>query len=127
MLSSHKTDEFRIVHDLLIRCSVLPTDDATPKAEDRQRSLGEYFRIKFRSSQTRSMNKPLESTIEAQPVVFGVPLQTSMLYANVALSLINDEGQSYIYGYIPIVVASTGAFLKKGKCEPSFMKETPTR
>lgn len=97
---------------------MLPTDDATLKAEDRQKSLGAYFRSKFRSSQMRPMKKLLESTTEAQPGVFGVPLRTSIPYANVAVSLFNDEGQSYIYGYIPIVVAKTGAFLKeKGKCE----------
>jgi hypothetical protein len=107
---------------------VLPTDDVTPKAEDRQKSLGEYFRIKFRSSQMRSMNKRLESTTEAQPGVFGVPLPTSMLYANVAISLFNDEGEKYVYGYIPILVGKTGVFLKeKGECEPYFMKLTLIR
>jgi len=43
-------------------------------------------------------------------------LHTSIRYANVAISLFNDEGQSYIYGYVPIVVAKCGVFLKeKGK------------
>jgi hypothetical protein len=52
----------------------------------------------------------------ATPGIFGVPLQTSIRYANVAISLFNDEGQSYIYGYVPIVVAKCGVFLKdKGK------------
>lgn len=45
--------------------------------------------------------------------IFGVPLQTSIRYANVAISLFNDEGQSYIYGYVPIVVAKCGVFLKE--------------
>ena len=48
--------------------------------------------------------------------IFGVPLHQSIRYANVAISLFNDEGQSYIYGYVPIVVAKCGVFLKeKGK------------
>lgn len=48
--------------------------------------------------------------------IFGVPLQTSIRYANVAISLFNDDGQNYIYGYVPIVVAKCGVFLKeKGK------------
>jgi hypothetical protein len=48
--------------------------------------------------------------------IFGVPLQTSIRYANVAISLLDAEGNSYIYGYIPIVVAKCGVFLKeKGK------------
>ena len=50
------------------------------------------------------------------PGIFGVPLQESVRYANVAISLFNDEGKSYIYGYVPIVVAKCGVFLKdKGK------------
>lgn len=47
-----------------------------------------------------------------------MPLQQSIRYANVAISLFNDEGQSYIYGYVPIVVAKCGVYLKeKGKIE----------
>ncbi len=45
--------------------------------------------------------------------IFGVPLQDSIRYANVAISLINDDGESYIYGYVPIVVAKCGVFLKE--------------
>jgi hypothetical protein len=47
------------------------------------------------------------------PGIFGIPLHTSIRYANVAISLFNDEGQSYIYGYVPIVVAKCGVFLKE--------------
>lgn len=42
-----------------------------------------------------------------------MPLQASIRYANVAISLFNDEGQSYIYGYVPIVVAKCGVYLKE--------------
>jgi len=50
--------------------------------------------------------------------IFGVPLQQSIRYANVAISLFNDDGQSYIYGYVPIVVAKCGVYLKeKGEAE----------
>ncbi|KAI9701370.1 MAG: hypothetical protein M1820_006461 [Bogoriella megaspora] len=45
--------------------------------------------------------------------IFGVPLQTSIRYANVAISLYNDDGKSYIYGYVPIVVAKCGVYLKE--------------
>ncbi|XTI87510.1 RhoGAP-domain-containing protein [Cenococcum geophilum] len=47
------------------------------------------------------------------PGIFGVPLATSITYANVAISLFNDGGESYIYGYVPIVVAKCGVFLKE--------------
>ena len=45
--------------------------------------------------------------------IFGVPLITSIPYANVAISLFNENGESYIYGYVPIVVAKCGVFLKE--------------
>lgn len=45
--------------------------------------------------------------------IFGVPLRQSITYANVAISLIDGEGKSYIYGYVPIVVAKCGVYLKE--------------
>jgi len=40
----------------------------------------------------------------------------SIRYANVAISLNDHEGKSYIYGYVPIIVAKCGVYLKeKGK------------
>ncbi|KAG9191411.1 hypothetical protein G6011_09499 [Alternaria panax] len=49
----------------------------------------------------------------ALPGIFGVPLIQSIPYANVAISLFNEHGESYIYGYVPIVVAKCGVFLKE--------------
>ena len=49
----------------------------------------------------------------AQQGIFGVPLIQSIPYANVAISLFNEHGESYIYGYVPIVVAKCGVFLKE--------------
>ena len=53
--------------------------------------------------------------LEPEPArgIFGVPLITSIPYANVAISLFNESGESYIYGYVPIVVAKCGVFLKE--------------
>jgi hypothetical protein len=47
-----------------------------------------------------------------------VPLRQSITYANVAISLIDENGQSYIYGYVPIVVAKCGVFLKEKGWSP---------
>ncbi|KAF1948670.1 RhoGAP-domain-containing protein [Byssothecium circinans] len=58
----------------------------------------------------RNMKKEEE---KAPRGIFGVPLITSIPYANVAISLFNDSGESYIYGYVPIVVAKCGVFLKE--------------
>lgn len=58
---------------------------------------------------------------EARPHgIFGVPLRQSITYANVAISLVDEDGKSYIYGYVPIVVAKCGVYLKeKGETRTS--------
>ena len=58
--------------------------------------------------------------VESEHVIFGVPLAESIRYANVAISLTDENGESFIYGYVPIVVAKCGVFLKeKGTFVPS--------
>ena len=65
------------------------------------------------SSSSDSDTLPAETAPQG---IFGVPLIASIPYANVAISLFNEHGESYIYGYVPIVVAKCGVFLKeKGK------------
>ncbi len=61
---------------------------------------------------TKKEEEKVEST-EPPSGIFGVPLQDSIRYANVAISLTNERGESYIYGYVPIVVAKCGVFLKE--------------
>lgn len=60
----------------------------------------------------RKKDKP-EEPAPANHGIFGVPLSQSILYANVAISLTNEEGESFIYGFVPIVVAKCGVFLKE--------------
>lgn len=57
------------------------------------------------------------SAAQAPRGIFGVPLHQSIIYANVAISLIDDNGVSYIYGYVPIVVAKCGVYLKEKATE----------
>lgn len=45
--------------------------------------------------------------------IWRVPLRQSITYANVAISLQDAQGKSYIYGYVPIVVAKCGVYLKE--------------
>lgn len=57
--------------------------------------------------------------VETPTGIFGVSLQSSIKYANVAISFMDDRGESSVYGYVPIVVAKCGVFLKeKGKYTP---------
>jgi len=64
-----------------------------------------YVKLYSRSDLTLAEPKPQG--------IFGVPLRQSITYANVAISLIDENGKSYIYGYVPIVVAKCGVFLKE--------------
>ena len=47
------------------------------------------------------------------PGIFGIPLDVSIKYAHVAISLMDERGASFVYGYVPIVVAKCGVFLKE--------------
>lgn len=70
-----------------------------------------YMRIEHRRSVVRKNAKEISA---AEPTgIFGVPLRQSITYANVAISLVDADGKSYIYGYVPIVVAKCGVFLKE--------------
>lgn len=51
--------------------------------------------------------------VETPTGIFGVSLQSSIKYANVAISFMDDRGESSVYGYVPIVVAKCGVFLKE--------------
>ena len=57
--------------------------------------------------------------MQKAPGIFGIPLRQSIQYANVAISL-EENGQSYIYGYVPIVVAKCGVFLKEKGVFPTI-------
>lgn len=107
---------------LLIYYRNLSADDTEEEPTDRQQSLGAYMRIKIRNHMW-PMSTRLNSETEQYAGVFGVPLQTSIRYANVAISLVDDDGESHTHGYVPILIAMTGVFLKEnGKYEPIHMK-----
>ncbi|KAJ9495846.1 GTPase activating protein (GAP) for Rho1p [Exophiala xenobiotica] len=61
----------------------------------------------------RRTNEKTDEKVENGPGIFGVPLADSIRYANVAISLQNEQGESFIYGFVPIVVAKCGVFLKE--------------
>lgn len=64
-------------------------------------------------SKFRPVKKKLTVAEPRPQGIFGVPLRQSITYANVAISLVDEDGKSYIYGYVPIVVAKCGVFLKE--------------
>ncbi|KAI1180391.1 hypothetical protein F4777DRAFT_313964 [Nemania sp. FL0916] len=81
----------------------------TPASPPSRRSDLKSWWKKFQVQPTKH-----HDTRETRPQgIFGVPLRHSITYANVAISLIDENGQSYIYGYVPIVVAKCGVYLKE--------------
>ncbi|KAH0541595.1 hypothetical protein FGG08_003943 [Glutinoglossum americanum] len=74
--------------------------------------LSVFHKPQFDSS-SGSITYKQNQAIEAPTGIFGVPLQVSIKYANVAISLTDSDGKSFIYGYVPIVVAKCGVFLKE--------------
>ncbi|KAF4507479.1 hypothetical protein G6O67_003971 [Ophiocordyceps sinensis] len=85
-----------------------PPPGATPASPPNKRDLKSWW--KSFKLPLKHQEPPAESKA---PGIFGVPLRQSITYANVAISLIDEHGQSYIYGYVPIVVAKCGVFLKE--------------
>ncbi|KAL5597162.1 hypothetical protein FOBRF1_010955 [Fusarium oxysporum] len=94
---------------------------AAPDTGTAKRSRRDRLRGLFRGQR---LAEPRSETL---PAVFGVPLLTSIIYANVDISLVDEDGVSRIYGYIPLVVAKSGIFLKaKGQCGISiFLLSAP--
>ncbi|KAM4068112.1 rhoGAP domain-containing protein [Hirsutella rhossiliensis] len=85
-----------------------PPPGATPASPPNKRDLKSWWKS------FKLPSKHQEPSAESKaPGIFGVPLRQSITYANVAISLIDENGQSYIYGYVPIVVAKCGVFLKE--------------
>jgi hypothetical protein len=77
-------------------------------------NLKRSFSISQCLSKSQETNaKPKLQIVEQPTGIFGVPLRQSITYANVAISLVDAEGKSYIYGYVPIVVAKCGVYLKE--------------
>ena len=73
----------------------------------------------FASAVWRRRRSKLTKTDSAEPLptLLGIPLSESIKYANEGICWTNKEGESHIYGYIPVYVAKVGAFLRqKGQC-----------
>ncbi|KAI8947445.1 hypothetical protein F4801DRAFT_510730 [Xylaria longipes] len=85
----------------------------TPASPPSKRTDLKSWWKKFQVQPTRHHETRDPQTDTRPPGIFGVPLRQSITYANVAISLIDENGQSYIYGYVPIVVAKCGVYLKE--------------
>ncbi|TVY42494.1 Rho-GTPase-activating protein [Lachnellula occidentalis] len=91
----------------------------TPSTKRMHKPSPQIFALKLRlmklcGTHNSKRNAKQSGDIVDHPTgIFGVPLRQSITYANVAISLVDPEGKSYIYGYVPIVVAKCGVYLKE--------------
>ncbi|KAI0760939.1 Rho GTPase activation protein [Trametes elegans] len=63
------------------------------------------------------IKKEAEEKKEGEHHVFGKPLKESLKYASVQISTANANGELYVWGYIPVVVAKCGLYLKENATE----------
>jgi len=49
----------------------------------------------------------------AHSPIFGVPLDVSLPYAGVRISLVDREGDSFVYGVVPAIIAKCAVYLKQ--------------
>ncbi|KAB8338760.1 hypothetical protein FH972_021705 [Carpinus fangiana] len=96
-----------------------PTGEPQPTGAEQPPTKGDLtsWWKKFKKSSSRKDDVKAQEAVLPAPGIFGVPLQTSIKYANVAISLIDENGQPFTYGYVPIVVAKCGVFLKEKGAE----------
>ncbi|KAG9098480.1 hypothetical protein FS749_003709 [Ceratobasidium sp. UAMH 11750] len=71
----------------------------------------------FKLAQGASFRKDQDDLKNAPHAVFGIPLRESLRYASVQISTAAPKGELYVWGYIPVVVAKCGLFLKENATE----------
>ncbi|PWY99434.1 Rho GTPase activation protein [Testicularia cyperi] len=84
-------------------------------AQEEQASTKASLRAWWASfTKQRQANKEKKAN---ESKVFGVPLRQSLKYASVAISIAGDDGQQYVWGYVPVIVAKVGLYLKENATE----------
>ncbi|CAE6485388.1 unnamed protein product [Rhizoctonia solani] len=72
----------------------------------------------FKNAQGGILKRDPDELVKNAPhKVFGIPLRESLRYASVQISTANPQGELYVWGYIPVVVAKCGLFLKENATE----------
>ena len=103
------------------------------KISDKQSSSSKFTsptRKSLKSWWARRTTPPQDSTgsVDNRPAIFGVSIRQGITYANVAISLVDTEGNSYIYGYVPVVVGKICVYLKdKGISTSALLRATTDR
>lgn len=70
---------------------------------------------------------PREERSADETSMFGAPLHEALKHSSVAISLVNQQGEQYVWGYIPAIVAKIGLFLKQNGTCPRLMQQPTSR
>ncbi|KAG8741389.1 hypothetical protein FRC10_002909 [Ceratobasidium sp. 414] len=81
-----------------------------------KQSLKSWWK-QFKLAQGATFRKDQDDLKNAPHAVFGIPLRESLRYASVQISTADPNGELYVWGYIPVVVAKCGLFLKENATE----------
>ncbi|KAF5359605.1 hypothetical protein D9756_003102 [Leucocoprinus leucothites] len=76
-----------------------------------------HFTFVQRAKKEPSYVREYEKGSAADHPVFGKPLVESLKYASVPISTANQTGDLYVWGYVPVVVAKCGLYLKENATE----------
>ncbi|KZT67955.1 Rho GTPase activation protein [Daedalea quercina L-15889] len=88
-----------------------PHEPALPQTKQNLKTWWNHFRF------AQQAKKEAEEKKAGEGVVFGKPLKESLKYASVQISTANANGELYVWGYIPVVVAKCGLYLKENATE----------
>jgi len=86
-----------------------------PAPDPREKTLAKRFLSKLIPVTRQKPSIPVTQAPELDPPskMFGQSLQSSLQIANVVISVTGEDNETKIYGYIPIVVAKAGVFIKE--------------
>ncbi|KAG8712396.1 hypothetical protein FRC11_000258 [Ceratobasidium sp. 423] len=91
-----------------------PPDMHRPASPPATRQSLKTWWKQFKNAQGVILRRDPDDLVRHAPhTVFGIPLRESLRYASVQISTANPQGELYVWGYIPVVVAKCGLFLKE--------------
>ncbi|KAF9260089.1 Rho GTPase activation protein [Marasmius fiardii PR-910] len=90
---------------------MLPESSQSPPTKASLKAWWNHFTFAQR------VKKEAEGKDQLAHTVFGKPLKESLHYASVQISTANANGELYVWGYIPVVVAKCGLYLKENATE----------
>ncbi|KAH9949947.1 Rho GTPase activation protein [Amylocystis lapponica] len=96
--------------------STSPPHEIVPPTKAGLKTWWHHFTFAQRAKK-EAEEKQGEYMQPGQNVVFAKPLKESLKYASVQISTANANGELYVWGYIPVVVAKCGLYLKENATE----------